>query len=173
MALPVSRNTTYTALSQVQSADLNAIQDMIIGGRHGARTLVLGPGSFQPARPASNSDFEKVDASPGYWTTNVNGTSHKLVASLPMVPGGRINEVRVRVKQTLGTVTLTVYLVSLLDGTRVSLGSDSAGGTPDEWLLVPSLTNLVDQDHVVEAVVDLGTSSNRLYGGRYVCTGGE
>jgi hypothetical protein len=37
MALPTSRSTTYAALSQVKSADLNLIQDCIIDGKHGDR----------------------------------------------------------------------------------------------------------------------------------------
>lgn len=44
MALPTSRNTTYTPAAPVKSADLNAIQDNLIsayGDVHGDRTLVL------------------------------------------------------------------------------------------------------------------------------------
>ena len=38
MALPLTRNTTYAALSQVLSADLNDIQDQTVNGFHGSIT---------------------------------------------------------------------------------------------------------------------------------------
>jgi hypothetical protein len=42
--LPDSRNTTYGSGSNVKSADLDDIQDMIVGGKHGEITLPL-PGA--------------------------------------------------------------------------------------------------------------------------------
>lgn len=46
MNLPGSRNTTYGASSDVLSADLNAIQDCIIGGKYGNQTLVIPAAEF-------------------------------------------------------------------------------------------------------------------------------
>ncbi len=48
MALPLSRNTTYSPGSQVKSADLNDIQDQIIAGSHGERRIALGAGDWDP-----------------------------------------------------------------------------------------------------------------------------
>lgn len=42
MTLPLSRNTTYAASAQVKSADLNDIQDQIIGGLHGSLEQTYG-----------------------------------------------------------------------------------------------------------------------------------
>lgn len=47
MALPTSRNTTYAAGSQVKSADLNALQDQFIGGKHPLMTLQVSPAAFR------------------------------------------------------------------------------------------------------------------------------
>src|ERR1041384_5909428 len=46
MTLPASRNTNYTPASPVKSQDLNDIQDCIIGGKCGDRTLVIGAAKF-------------------------------------------------------------------------------------------------------------------------------
>ena len=46
MALPTSRNTTYGASSPILSADLNALQDQIVGVKHPATPRVLGASSF-------------------------------------------------------------------------------------------------------------------------------
>lgn len=49
MALPLSRNTTYSPNAPVKSNDLNDVQDCVIAGKHGARTLTYGAAAFQPA----------------------------------------------------------------------------------------------------------------------------
>ena len=48
MALPSSRNTTYAIGSDIRSADLNAIQDCIIGGKHGSRKVFIPAFGRQP-----------------------------------------------------------------------------------------------------------------------------
>ena len=52
MALPLTRNTTYAPLSQVLSADLNAIQDMIVEGKHGVIRKIV-PANFGQGTGAS------------------------------------------------------------------------------------------------------------------------
>lgn len=41
MSLPLSRNTSYAASSPVKSADLNDMQDCVIGGKHGQKYLAI------------------------------------------------------------------------------------------------------------------------------------
>jgi hypothetical protein len=43
MALPSSRNTSYSPTNPLKSADLNAVQDCIIGAKHGDLTLLISP----------------------------------------------------------------------------------------------------------------------------------
>lgn len=47
MALPITRNTTYTAATPPRSADLNAIQDAIVGGKHGQILQLIPPSAVQ------------------------------------------------------------------------------------------------------------------------------
>lgn len=47
MALPTSRDTNYSAGSQVLSADLNNIQDCIVDAAHGSREVLVSPTKMQ------------------------------------------------------------------------------------------------------------------------------
>lgn len=93
MALPLSRNTNYVADAEVKSVDLNALQDSVIAGLHGATTRIILPSEAQMvigAFPAVAGDF---------WT-NANGdrtgnVGH-VVIPVPLLVGEVITAVKVR-----------------------------------------------------------------------------
>lgn len=81
MALPTSRNTTYAALSQVKSVDLNAIQDAIVEHK-------------RPSVPRSMSPYGGM-VTAGTWTFSANhitsgGAGAEFRASLFLEAGDRI-----------------------------------------------------------------------------------
>ena len=48
MSLPISRNTTYANGVPVEAADLNDLQDAIIGGKHGEKVLHIPAAAMAP-----------------------------------------------------------------------------------------------------------------------------
>jgi hypothetical protein len=119
MALPFSRNTNYAPGSQVESADLNDIQDCIIDGSHGSREL-----------PITLNSRIVVSGTWGVGTTGQLTESTNLqVARVPVVLpiGSVITGIRVRGIQASSTNQFNVRLQSVTD-----LGSiDDVGGNED------------------------------------------
>jgi hypothetical protein len=123
--LPLTRNTTYTPASAVKSADLNDLQDAIIGGKHGLLTIPI-------------SVFELVNIGTGsapvaFAHGIVGNISGDIVAagqpitvarSLGFLPiGTRIVNVRVYLKDVAGQPALTV---SLRGGNRAGTSAADA-----------------------------------------------
>jgi len=84
MSLPSSRNTTYVAADPVLSADLNAIQDCIVGSKRGDFTLIVHPsmGWADPANWAMSASGYMLSAAAG-----------ALYIPIPLITGDRIKEV--------------------------------------------------------------------------------
>lgn len=108
MALPASRNTTYGAASAVKSADLNAIQDCIIGKKFGDTKRMI-PGAVGVAN--SNT------------TREVNGYSNEIESSgattitwpITFDVGDRIKSVKVTVLGN-GVADITALDVIKING---------------------------------------------------------
>lgn len=98
MALPLSRNTTYVlGVSQVKAADLNALQDAVIGGQRGSLPLVIPAASFTKLTGAAT-------LSGGVWT----GVGIFLV-SLPFFVGTTIEQIKWAYNRGGGgTMTMTL-----------------------------------------------------------------
>jgi hypothetical protein len=92
MPLPQSRDITATAASAVPSNTFNVIQDCIIGGKHGTKTLWLPPMS----RVANDTNITFTN---GYAFASAPAAAMNYVA-LPMDEGSRIVGLRARVKGT-------------------------------------------------------------------------
>lgn len=75
MALPSSRNTTYGPTSPVKSADLNALQDCVIGRKKPPWTR-----SFWPVFSMNDAGFSTTVFPPVKWTNTVASGSTIAVA---------------------------------------------------------------------------------------------
>ena len=120
MAWPFSRLTTYAPGSQVKSADLNAIQDQIIGNNRRHRT-VAADGSWVTTGTATKT-------STGTVTSSTDGTV--LMCPLRVRTGDVIAAVRARVKDFFATSSVAIEVWRVTDGLGTSLGaaySDSSG----------------------------------------------
>lgn len=116
MALPVSRNRTYSAASQVASVDLNDLQDQIIALHtklYDPRTLILGADAVGPLES-------------GTWTDSPDSaymesaSSAKRGLPINLDAGRQITAIRCRV---LGhaTSTFIIRLKRQADGTYYQL----------------------------------------------------
>lgn len=134
MALPVSRNTTYAAGSQVKSADLNDLQDWIVDA-FGDQVLAI------PA--AAGAVFTGAWA-PGFINSaGMRNTSPSVgdAVILPIVlrKDDRLKRVGVRVNDgSSSALRLKVYVQDQTNGGITQLGSnqDSAGTGANQELVV-------------------------------------
>jgi hypothetical protein len=84
MSLPLTRNTTYSAGSQVKSADLNDLQDMIIGKKHGSISRVY-PASLGIGDGTAGLTYDNgyIGGGIGHWT-NVNAPATHGIVDFPI-----------------------------------------------------------------------------------------
>lgn len=125
MTLPASRNTTYTSGSPVKSADLNAIQDAIIGQKHGDVVMTIHPSLFTiTTGGAYNAN--------GYVATSASGTMR---CAVPMLEGSRIKEV-VFSRYGDGAADITAMNVQIYDSIGslpTAIGSGTVTNPPASW----------------------------------------
>lgn len=125
MTLPESRNTTYAQGVQIKSADLNDIQDQIIGGKHGDKVLMLPGCAFVPA-----SGGNPPVALDGILIGNAGGTGQGN-APLPLHVGDRIKSIVVYVyEDAAAAFTATYYAIDVTtqSGSTLDSGTDASGG---------------------------------------------
>lgn len=166
MSLPTSRNTTYAAgISQVKSADLNELQDLLVQ-LYGPQKITLGSSAGQSAQwsfsPPSGSAV-------GLWLAP---SSAGVVGwQIPVAAGDRIRSIKALVRDTgAETVELKIFKSDLDAITNAQIGStqtsDMSGN--DQWLTddFSGTPEAVDVDAVYTAtVVSSGTSTlKRAYG---------
>lgn len=99
MPLSGSRNTTYVAgVSQVKSLDLNQIQDCIVQGAHGDKTLLIPAAAFYAEGDDPDIEFLTTGAASVGW---VSSTTGDYIAEAPIIlhAGDRIKSVRVYLKE--------------------------------------------------------------------------
>jgi hypothetical protein len=109
MALPFSRNTTYTAGDPILSADLNAIQDCIVAGKHGDLVLLLSAAAGMAPSAANAWDFTGAGAEP-FWATP-GATLQHVTFPIVLPVGKRIKSFSVYLIDTAGAHTITAALV--------------------------------------------------------------
>ena len=98
MALPNSRNTTYTPDAPVKSEDLNAIQDSVIGlSTRWIQRPAIGPTSLE----AGNALF----ASNGYTILAASSTT-RIRIEFDVSPGMRIKQCKARARADAGAMTI-------------------------------------------------------------------
>lgn len=108
MALPLTRNTTYTPASPVYSNDLNFIQDCIVGDKHGTVEWMHGGPAFTLV-PGGNAALAN-----GQWTFGAVST---LVSHLRGGVGTRITSVRFGYNRGgAGNITLKLRMRNVATG---------------------------------------------------------
>lgn len=149
MTLPLTRNTTYAALSQVKSADLNAIQDCIVSGKHGTKTEVIPLiGITQTAVAPTNT---------------ISLTNPNFVVIPFRIPvGSRITAIRVGcIDSATGPTKLqcALYDISLGGASPGTLSTASAGTGAQQTIQVTGLTSDVAAGHVYGVYVARSTGT--------------
>jgi hypothetical protein len=156
MPLPLSREETATPASAVDSNTINALQDCIIGGKHGEITIAIGAGAFGIDTAAN------LTRNFGWLTWTGAATA---IASLRLPVGARLTEVTYHYDRN-GAGTIDFLLVQhtipatpvTLDTTSISAGTGNASTTitpdydvvaDDEVMIKVSGTS----GHVVKGVV--------------------
>ena len=130
MALPTSRNTTYAPGSDIRSADLNALQDCIVGGKHGLISRPLGATSFLlTAGGAASlaSDRWTFSGSAGLFCNlalPVGTTITEIIWRFDRGGGGTMTFKLIR-RTLLDNVTAAVDVISRTDNTTTGWRSDS------------------------------------------------
>lgn len=104
---PNSRLTNYVPGAQVRSADLNQLQDAIIGGKHGELPLILhaADGRAVLGNPTYPSPYVLFSGSGDVW--------HQTV---PLLGGAVIRTIRWTVQRTGGSLELWLFRVNLETG---------------------------------------------------------
>jgi hypothetical protein len=120
MALPTSRNTTYTPASPIKSNDLNAIQDCIIGAKHGDVVLSL------PGCAAAASANVSVSGGKASSTGAAN-----IQIAIPMLQGCRLKSVTFA-RTGNGTVDMIADIMSQdsVIGSDVPIGTTTVNNVP-------------------------------------------
>ena len=174
MALPTGRNTTYSAGVQIESADMNDIQDSIIAQGHGEVTLPIPAAAGQASIAAGEWQF--TPALPAvvatWWEgTSIGAANVTVHFPLPLIVGDRILAVRAFIQDTAGVHKLTLRLSEnvLLGGTSTERGTadDSAGDGTNQTLSVGVVSLTVVAGTAYEALVetaDATTTTHKVWG---------
>jgi hypothetical protein len=138
--LPSSRNTTYTPSAPVKSADLNAIQDAIVGGGHGPKWINLPPVGPTSGESGNVGYFTSGEAQP------LTAAATIIRVAFPLCPGARI--LRCRAHGSASGAGMTVDFV-YWNG----LGSGVDGEQVLATLAIPN--NGADHAAVLSPVMDI------------------
>lgn len=129
MALPTSRNTTYRKDQQVLSADLNDLQDQIIGFKHPSITVYFGAGHYMGDEGDSSfwdgSGWNNLDF---YWDSGAAGFSTHFGVAIPV--GSRITAWSVKIQPvSASVVACCLYRSTGIGGTTVVGSIQSSSGS--------------------------------------------
>lgn len=124
MALPLSRNTTYSPNAPVKSNDLNDVQDCVIAGKHGTRTITYGAAAFQPALAGAYNqlaDGRAVISSGGPTPVGAEldlqlpvGTKLKAATVYGSNPTGSVATFKIAVRDITGTAAATTIATATM-----------------------------------------------------------
>lgn len=151
MALPVSRNTTYAASTQVQSTDLNDIQDKVIdlNGRFDAEeTNILG------------CKGGGVGSTSGADGSVVSGTAANVNIPIELPVGAEISSIDIAGLRTGANDPVYEFLETVNSGGATSaIGSVSGTSASREDLSIGSLTKVLLTGRSYSVQVVPGASS--------------
>jgi len=170
--LPASRNTTYAALSQVKSFDLNDLQDQIIA-LAAAKTIELAPGAACQTRwftSGSTGWFASVGTEGWLESVDVAG-GVEAQFFLPVVPGMKLHGYTIGYSQSVSSalaVIAQLYRYDPVTNTRTQLGTTQTSLAQTAYQL---LTETLGTPHTVvagERHFIMVTSGNTTAGTRTV-----
>jgi hypothetical protein len=148
--LPTSRNTTYAPGSQVESDDLNDIEDCIIGGGHGDQIFNLSPfgghGGSGPPGIGAVGNSGNVDAD--YYIVGA-ATSGEWFVGIPLIIGDRIKSMTFWHQRAAGTMKFDLRKKVLATGEDESVASVSvaAGATYTSSTLAVNYTLIATEGY--------------------------
>jgi hypothetical protein len=122
MALPVSRDLTFAPGTQIPSAVLNNIQDMIIGGRHGEYEIYLPPAAGLSRHNLTDLEFQ-------FFISNFNNTAATgIFVVWPIVApvGSALTEVKYYVENNAAaSMIATLRRLALPAGTLTTIATNT------------------------------------------------
>jgi hypothetical protein len=164
MTLPASRNTTYAPGSQVNSADLNAIQDQIVAVN--ATRLKAGPRRLEVLNARVTSGSATFNALGGFLIATASFTGSVL---LELAAGERLLQMRARIDPAAaGSVTMELHRIT--DGvTSGVLASAVTVGAALQTITIPALSQVQADDPGIHylAVLISTTTGHLIVGGDY------
>lgn len=127
MSLPQSRNRTYDPTSPVRSADLNDLQDCIIGGKM--------PGQWESVFPAGVTESNILPSYGGGYAYPDSGAGTMYRVPVQLREGVRVTDIGVRAYGAGGAgAPLDVRLRRYNgDGTATVVGTVSVATPPAAW----------------------------------------
>lgn len=154
MALPASRNRTYSATDPVLSADLNDLQDMVIGGRHGA--LVL-------CHPAIDAFATTGSPTIGnyYWQAAAAGNVMVLGLSLPV--GGVITQIDAKINQNGATPVTWAFKSVDFQGLSSTIASNSGDASTGDKTLSTTFSATILSTRAYMLELTFGQANDRWY----------
>jgi hypothetical protein len=160
MSLPLTRNRTYAAGSQVFSADLNAIQDQIIAlntAAHGTRTLGIPSSGFSIGTNGTTLNFISG-------LTTITSATDQLYAPIPLAAGSRILAVRFFVTMSAGTtVNGSVSLSKRTTVGQTSIAGAATSGTGLQTITLASVNHTLTTGGAYDVHITNGDSSMSIH----------
>jgi hypothetical protein len=108
MALPLSRNTTYALGIKILSADLNSIQDCIIGGKFGPTDIEIGGANFNLMNP--NYAATVPSFGDDWQFTGVTPPNDNIVTGIVLPIGTQVNSITWHFNKASQASALTMRL---------------------------------------------------------------
>lgn len=155
MALPVSRNRTYSVGSPVVAADMNDLQDQVIGayaGKRGNRRVIV------PAIAGMGTTGITI-TNGGCFMADPAGV---LQVPLPVEYGALVTRMEVRVDPAASGTMSALFLKRTAAGVLTQLGSTQVSSGAAAQTLAVTTSELVNVDSMFYAEVIVSNSSSHL-----------
>lgn len=145
MALPTSRNKTYSGADPVRAADMNDIQDRIVAGAHGSKTLIVDASMMQESGGVWG--FTALNPAPGFepqWL-HTAASNEQVIAPLPLHVNAWVTAVNVRCKldtATAAAIEARLYVSDTATGVATAM-SDIGQAAASTTRQTIALANIV------------------------------
>lgn len=149
MALPLSRDVTFAAGSQVPSATLNSLQDGIIERQHGSLVQMISAEDFVLTGGATYNDGS---GGPVASVIRFAAGSEFAHCALPFPDGTSIDQIAIYGEQTVTADAVTAILnigsrtSAFATGSNTTLGTSATTGAP--WSIVYSTPFVINVANV-------------------------
>lgn len=158
MALPLTRDETLIAGSQVKSSLLNKLQDMIVGGKHGAIDIPIGGAAFVINPPGTGALNNA-----GLWTFST--APNILTAPLLLPVGAVLNTLTLGFNRNgAGTITSRTYKRNVLTGANSVIDTTAISAGTGYTSQVIAIGYTVEAAHEVLVEISIGNIANQFGG---------